>query len=282
VVLAEKQHFAILGFPLEHSQSPRIHQLAFKTFGMNAVYLKREIPPENFDREILQLKEENWRGFNVTIPFKEKILPYLDEVHPVAREIGAVNTILVQGKRWIGFNTDWLGFLRPIESALPRFERCLILGAGGAARAVGFALLQKAPALQELTVANRTLSRAKALVEALQKSKKLHYRARDLGTVHQERQTYDLIVNTTALGMGAMKTMSPLDLSGKCHDRTVVYDLIYNPAETAFLRQARMLGINAVNGLPMLIFQAEEAFKIWTGRSFGEALLRELMETLGN
>ena len=281
-MLAEKQRFAILGFPLEHSRSPQIHQRAFKTFGMDAVYLKREIPPEKFEREILRLKEENWRGFNVTIPFKEKILPYLDEVHPVARKIGAVNTILVRDKRWIGFNTDWQGFLRPIESALSRFERCLILGAGGAARAVGFALLQKASALQELTVANRTLSRANALVDVLQANRKLQYRVLDLPSADQEHRTYDLIVNTTALGMGAMKTMRPLDLRGKCHEHTVVYDLIYNPAETVFLRQARMLGASAINGLPMLIFQAEEAFKIWTGQPFGEALVRELTETVGN
>ena len=171
---ATQQKYAIIGFPLDHSQSPAIHNAAFKTFNMNAVYRTLRIEPQHFVKTIEMLKKEKWGGFNVTIPFKQRILPYLDSIDPLAEKIGAVNTIRVDEQgRWAGFNTDYIGFLKPLQPLVASISSCLIIGAGGAARAVAFGILDRLNP-ETLTILNRTRSNAENLINDLRKYKAIH------------------------------------------------------------------------------------------------------------
>ena len=275
------ERYAILGFPLEHSVSPKIHNRAFNDYGMNAHYGKKAVHPDEFDQVIPRLKKENWRGFNVTIPFKERILPFLDWIEETAKAIGAVNTIKVENGRWLGFNTDWSGFLRPIREELPEFRRCLVLGAGGAARAVTFALVKEVkPEL--LMIANRTKERADTLSDELRK-----FGTREIKTATPDslektgEQLFDLIVNTTSVGMGDLKDQLVVEPAHFAHTKTLVYDLVYKPPLTLFLQHAQHAGLRTINGFPMLIYQAEEAFRIWTGKPYLPETLKVLFQELG-
>ncbi len=269
--------YAILGYPLEHSVSPLLHNRAFKDYGMRAVYQKLAVPPQEFEREIAKIKKEDWQGFNVTIPYKERIIPFLDWIDETARAIGAVNTIKCEAGRWLGFNTDWLGFLRPLAGDLARIKRCLVLGAGGAARAVTFGLIVKGE-VSSLTVANRSLQRAQQLIGDLKAHTSLPLQAIGLQEVASFKEPpFDLIVNTTSVGMNDDQDRLICDPRPLAHAQTIVYDLVYKPPETAFLRRARSAGLRALNGYPMLVYQADEAFKIWTGKPYKSSTLQALL-----
>ncbi len=268
--------YGIIGFPLEHSFSPAIHNRAFAECNIPGRYEKIEIPPERFESVISDLKKENWAGFNVTIPYKTDILPFLDELDVRAEQIGAVNTILVSKKgKWIGFNTDYIGFLRPLIEFKESLKKCLVLGAGGAARAVSIGIASGLT-VRELTIANRTLKKAQELTERLLSFQTLKATACQIEAIPAEK--FDLIVNTTSVGMGRQENDSVLDVRLFAHPKTIVYDLIYNPAETLFLKKARQGGLVTINGLPMLVYQAEEAFKIWTGKGFTKELMDFFLE----
>ncbi len=278
---AQTARYGIIGYPLEHSVSPILHNRAFRDYGMNARYEKVPIAPETFEAHIARMKREDWRGFNVTIPFKERILPLLDWVEETAQAIGAVNTVKCEGSRWLGFNTDWLGFLRPVASDLSDFKRCLILGAGGAARAVAFALVKKGAA-DVLLIANRTKARAEKLARDLRLHGTKTIEATDLETLkNNPAKNFDLIVNTTSLGMNDPGAPLIIDPEPLAHAQTLVYDLIYKPPQTALLLRAKKLGLRTLNGYPMLIYQAEEAFKIWTGKPYLSATVQELLQLGG-
>ena len=275
------ERYAILGFPLEHSVSPKIHNRAFNDYGMNAHYGKKAVHPDEFDQVIPRLKKENWRGFNVTIPFKERILPFLDWIEETAKAIGAVNTIKVENGRWLGFNTDWSGFLRPIQEELPEFRRCLVLGAGGAARAVAFALVKEVKP-EVLMIANRTKKRADALANELRKFGTCEIKTATPDSLEKTgEQLFDLIVNTTSVGMGDLKDQLVVEPAHFAHTKTLVYDLVYKPPLTLFLQHAQHAGLRTINGFPMLIYQAEEAFKIWTGKPYLPETLKALFQELG-
>jgi len=272
------KRFAIIGFPLQHSVSPRLHNRAFKDYGMKATYEKMPIPPEEFEARILQLKREDWGGFNVTIPFKERIIPLLDGVEKTARAIGAVNTIKCDRGRWLGFNTDWLGFLRPIEWKLDDFKHCLILGAGGAARAVAFALI-RLKNVKSLIIANRTMHRAELLVNDLQRfGSTASISAAHLNSLMPfSQQKFDLIVNSTSVGMNDPLATPVIDPKPLAHSKTLIYDLIYKPPETGLLKRAKKLGLRTLNGYAMLVHQANAAFEIWTGKPYLPVTLKSLL-----
>ncbi len=269
--------YAILGYPLEHSVSPLLHNRAFKDYGMRAVYQKLPVSPQEFEREITKIKREDWQGFNVTIPYKERIISFLDWIDETARAIGAVNTIKCKAGRWLGFNTDWLGFLRPLAEDLARIKRCLVLGAGGAARAVTFGLIVKGE-MSSLIVANRSLGRAQQLINDLKAHTSIPLQAISLQKVASDKwPPFDLIVNTTSVGMNDEQSRLICDPLPLAHAQTIVYDLVYKPPETAFLRRARSAGLRALNGYPMLVYQADEAFKIWTGNAYKASTLQALL-----
>ncbi len=267
---------AIIGFPLGHSLSPLIHNTAFEFLGIPARYVKLEIKPHRFDSTIEKLKAEDWLGFNVTIPFKEKILPLLSKTDQNASQIGAVNTIHCNSNLWIGYNTDWLGFLKPLEQRNVFPENCLILGAGGAARAVVFGLL-KLPSTQKLVIANRTMEKAEKIKNDF--NEKL-IQTISLARLDSLNSSFDLIVNTTSVGMKGREVRPLVDLKKVTHQNSTVYDLVYNPLRTVLLRQAETLGLHTIDGLEMLVYQAEAAFKIWTGNEFTKQLLNTIFRKL--
>ncbi len=259
----------LIGYPLKHSISPVFQQAAFDYLGLPVRYEAWETPPEAVAERLARARRPDCLGMNVTIPHKEAVLPALDVVDERARQIGAVNTILNRGGRLIGYNTDADGFLQALRERgqyEPAGKRVVLLGAGGAARAVALGLAWAGVAA--LAIFNRTFERANALagavrslvpgcsVEALPWEKPL-LRDRLAGA--------DLLVNATPIGMRHGQAGSPLPAT-LIPSGAMVYDLVYNPAETQLLRDAARAGARTLNGLPMLVYQGVAAFEIWTGQ----------------
>lgn len=259
----------IFGHPVAHSLSPRMHRAALKAtgFGNKFVYLSFDISPHSLEDAVRAIRVLNIRGVNITIPFKEKIIPYLDQVDAQARIMGAVNTVLNEDGCLKGFNTDGSGFLRAMKEETGKDlkgKRILILGAGGACRALAAVFsLQRS---QEIVIANRSRDRAIAVAEMINK---LGTRATVIGlesqVLRKEAEKADLVINTTPLGM-AGNFESPMGTAASgLHPGQVVCDIVYNPVETVLLKQAKNRGCQIVSGLGMLLFQGAEAFQIWTG-----------------
>jgi len=269
-------NYGVIGYPLDHSFSPQIHNTALEYYGFNSEYLKVEITENNFNQTIQKLKREEWGGFNVTIPYKKKIIPYLDELDPLCERIGAVNTIqIVRKGYWKGYNTDYRGFLNPIDKVLSQLNSCFIIGAGGATHAIGFGLLEFSN-INHIVLVNRTLSRGKELLNKFKNYKLIKYELYELGQIVNLNKKFDIIINTTSIGMGNQTGRVPLDPTLFSSEKTIVYDLIYNPSKTEFLKKAESKNLHTINGLQMLIGQAAESFKIWTGKSFPDEILSKL------
>ncbi|HEM49389.1 MAG TPA: shikimate dehydrogenase [Caldithrix sp.] len=272
--------FALIGFPLGHTFSPTIHNTAFKHYGMDAEYGIIEIQESVFESRIHEIKRKDWAGFNVTIPHKQRIIPFLDELDPIAVKIGAVNTIqLISIDRWKGYNTDYLGFPKPIQSWLDKIETCLFIGAGGAAQAVGFSMLELS-AIEKIVIVDPIQKNAEALLNKLKSHVQKEYQIVDFKLIDKITEKFDIIVNMSPVGMGKMNDKTPIGLKNISHSNSIVYDLIYNPAKTLLLKEADALHLRSINGLPMLIGQAEESFKIWTGRGFNEEIFTKIQSKL--
>lgn len=261
----------LLGYPLGHSLSPIMHGAAFAALGLDAEYSLWETPPAQLAGRVATLREPPFLGANVTIPHKERVVALLDEVSPLARRAGAVNTIVRRGATLRGENTDIGGFLWPLRAggaALDRW-RVTILGAGGAARAVAVALLDAG--VPRLTIANRTVERARALAQALGDER---VEALQLGDswLGGALARSDLVVNATAAGWRA-EDPPPLapDLLQRLPDHALVYDLTYR--RTPLLRAAGARGLATLDGLPMLVEQGALAFQFWTGREAPRAAM---------
>ena len=259
----------IFGYPLSHSLSPAFQQAAFNHHGLDVRYLAWETPPEGLADEVAKLRSGDFIGANVTIPHKESVIALLDEVDPLAQSIGAVNTIVKSAGRLVGHNTDAHGFMRELKEDggfEPTGKRVLLLGAGGAARAAAFALCREGVA--SITIANRNVSRAEALANALHNDAVSVFAAvLDNTTLETVAFESDLIVNCTSVGMRHGDTEGQTPLSGGIiSHEAVVMDMVYNPQNTPFLFGARSAGATALGGLPMLIYQGAAAFEMWTGR----------------
>lgn len=257
----------IFGYPLSHSLSPAFQQAAFNYYGLDVRYLAWETPPEALAEEVSKLRSGDFVGANVTIPHKESVIALLDEVDPLAQAIGAVNTIVKREGRLVGYNTDASGFMRELTEDggfEPVGKRALLLGAGGAARAAAFALCREGVA--SITIANRNVSRAEALAEALHNDAVSVLAAQlDDMTLEPVALESDLIVNCTSVGMRHSETEGQTPLSGGIipHE-AVALDMVYNPQNTPFLAGARNAGATALGGMPMLIYQGAAAFEMWT------------------
>ncbi len=267
--------YGVIGYPLAHSISPNIHNMAFSGLNIDASYTKIEIPTDSLKHKILQLKTEKWSGFNVTIPFKEKIIDFLDEIDPISEKIGAINTIKIVNNKWIGYNTDYIGFIRPLQSEIQHLKSALVIGAGGAAKAVVYSLIEKTT-ISTIFIINRTRIRAEQLAAEIEYSRRINLNVIPLSETGNVAQSIELIVNATNVGMGMLADETPINIPIKASN-SIVYDLIYNPKKTKLLRLAELNGHKIINGLPMLVFQAEESFKIWTGKSFPEAVVRHYL-----
>lgn len=252
----------LVGLPVMHSVSPHMHNAAFRTAGVNGVYLPLEVRDVKtfFQRMVHpRTRELDWnlRGLSVTAPHKSAVLEFLDWIEPNAEEIGAVNTIVVDNDKLRGFNTDAAGFIEPLLNVVDSFDglRAAIIGAGGAARAATWALLQQNA---KVTVFARDVAKARALGQVFDVSYQSLSSAAFAG--------YDLVINATPLGSGEFIDQAPATAEQLAGARCV-YDLVYNPIETRLLKEASKAGCKTVRGLEMLVAQARNQFELWTGRS---------------
>ena len=266
-VSAKTKVVGIIGSPVSHSLSPAMHNAAFAASGLDWVYVPFPVAPGRLPAAVAGLKALGVAGFNVTIPHKVAILPLLDRISPEAELIGAVNTVSLKDGLLTGFNTDGIGLLAALGAQLgfsAAGRSILVLGAGGAARSALAALAGAGAA--RLDVANRSPEKALELVRLLAKrATKAALSAVSLQRLAEQEflQGFDLIVNTTSVGM-ANDAFGGLELSG-LKPGLAVYDMVYAPPVTPLLAQARSLGIPAANGIGMLVAQGEAAFAIWTG-----------------
>ncbi|HUW64600.1 MAG TPA: shikimate dehydrogenase [Spirochaetia bacterium] len=268
----------LFGYPVGHTLSPAMHNAAFACLGLDWVYLPFAVPPANLAEGIAGVRALNLAGVNLTVPHKETVLPLLDNLAPGARAIGAVNTVVNRDGVLTGHNTDADGFLRALQEEAgfhPRGRTVLILGAGGAARAVavGCALA----GAREIWVANRTLDRGAALAAHVDGLAGVRARgicwtgAPDLEPVVDRA---DLVVQATSQGMYPRSGESPAFPFAALRRGTYVTDVVYNPAETAFLSAARQCGAQVLGGLEMLLYQGAMAFSLWTGHPAPVGVMR--------
>lgn len=262
---------ALIGYPLEHSISPAFQQPAFDHLGLDVRYQKWETPEPGLAAAVDRLRDPSVLGANVTIPWKEKVMPLLDESSDTAARIGAVNTVVNRDGRLMGFNTDAEGFVSALlEGAGYRLRnrKVVVLGAGGAARAVVFALLNEE--VTSVTVFNRSNERSRLLVRSFARSAgRIPLEAPPWEELAESRALRDcnLVVNCTSMGMkhGDVESQSPL-MAGDIPADALVCDLVYNPQETPLLREARKAGAATLGGLWMLVHQGAASFELWTGQ----------------
>jgi len=250
---------ALIGYPLGHTLSPAMHNAGYKYLGLDYEYVALEVPPEDLSQAVDGLRALHFAGFNVTIPHKEKVVPLLDEITPLARQIGAVNTVQNQEGKLIGFNTDGPGFIESLHQDArfdPKGKKAVILGAGGAGRAVALSLLQNEA--KEIVLYDAIAEKAEKLAENIAQKA-----SQDL---QKEINRADLLVNCSPIGMHPKTGESPLPESIKLHRKLMVYDIVYNPAETKLLRSAKAAGAKAFSGLGMLVRQGALAFTVFTGK----------------
>ena len=258
-ITASTRLAAVIGDPVRHSLSPTIHNAAFGACGIDAVYVAMPVAAGDAPQAIQAMRAFDWMGLSVTMPHKHAVMQACDELTPTAQRLGAVNCVFWRGDKIVGDSTDGQGFVRGLQADLGTTldgSRCVLVGAGGAAGAVAESL--GLAGASDVAVINRTEQKAQA-VAALAGS------AGRVGSVDDLRQA-DVVINATPLGMGSTDLVDqvPFDVA-ILGDDAVVSDLIYHPAETRLLAQARSRGLRAQNGLPMLVHQAVVAFEHWTG-----------------
>ena len=247
-----KKYF-VIGNPIDHSLSPKLHNYWIKENKIDAVYDKKKIVENDLKTIISEFKEKKIDGINVTVPFKKKIIPYLDKLSLEAEQTQSVNTITLNNDNLVGHNTDIAGFTKAIKNLNfnIRGKKAFILGAGGVVPSIIFAL--KKMNLSQIIVSNRTKKKAEDL-----KSQFHNLEVLDWG----ETIDCDVIINATSLGLNK----EPINLDFSSYDNNkLFYDVIYNPLETNFLKEAKNLGNKTENGKLMFVYQAAEAFKIWHG-----------------
>ena len=258
----ETARFAVLGQSLPHTWSPYIHNSLFDAAGLDAVYLPVTVPPERLG-SVTDVFRSCFSGFNVTIPYKEKILPFLDDVDEAARVCGAVNTVEIRNGRMIGHITDGLGMLRAIEEKGVETHQAdvLILGGGGAARVAGYAFLSRGG---RVTFAVRDAQKGNALAHALAQTQQDGLHRLSVRPLADCAEAHDILINCTPVGMYPHVDACPVsaDAIARCR---AVFDAVYNPRETRLLALARQNGLPAIEGLGMLFYQAVEAQKFWFG-----------------
>lgn len=266
------QIVGVFGSPIAHTASPAMHNAAFAALKMNWVYLAFHVEPQNLRAALAGVRDMNFRGVNLTIPHKMLALDAIDEVDPEARKLGAVNTVVVEAGKLRGCNTDGYGFSKAIKEDFDmtlKGKRILILGAGGAGRAIAVQCVTEGAA--KVTVANRTQSKTQLLaagagVEAVGlTSQEL---ARALTQV-------DLLVNATSVGLKPGETL-PLPPDALT-PRLAVFDTIYRPVETLLVQQANAAGAKVANGLSMLLYQGAKSFELWTKRKAPLAVMRRAL-----
>lgn len=261
-------NFGLIGYPVKHSLSPWIHEQFMKRADIDGAYQLFGIEPEADLRDnINRLKENGINGFNVTVPYKEKVMPLLDEIDVEAKQIGAVNTVLLKNNQWIGYNTDGKGYVRSLKHYYPALEKerakkTLLLGAGGAARGIYYALMKDG--FPQVDIANRTEQSAIDIVSL--NNGEMKSDVLSLEQAENELHTYDLIIQTTTVGMTPNDQQSVISLKN-LQKETIVSDIVYQPIKTKILQEAENKHANIHHGHTMLLYQAQYAFEIWTNKT---------------
>ncbi|MBI4428656.1 MAG: shikimate dehydrogenase [Ignavibacteriales bacterium] len=267
---------AVIGHPIQHSFSPVMHNTAFQALGLNFLYASYDIEPSGLKDAVHDMKKLGFAGFNVTLPHKETIIPLLDELDFESKSVGAVNTVTIQKGRLIGYNTDVYGALKSLEPHRQAIEekKVLVLGSGGASRAVLYALKKyfKPP---EIVIAARSQGKANSLAAFL---KIENATVIDYSLATSSSKQYSLIVNATPVGMFPKSEASPLSDTFQFVSHQIVFDLIYRPLETTLLKRAKAARAKIIRGLEMFIHQGAKAFEIWTGERMPVEEVRKALE----
>ncbi|MBB4825791.1 shikimate dehydrogenase [Sporosarcina luteola] len=267
-----KKWFAVIGDPIAQSMSPDMHSHWFAKNGLDAVYIPVHVTADRLEQAVRSLRELGCSGWNVTVPHKSAIIEYLDDIDPYARKMGAVNTVRVmEDGSLFGMNTDGIGFVRSLEEQFAesgKGQEVLLIGAGGAARGIGYALVSEG--YGPITCVNRTYAKAERLAG------ELHAGTMPIEDAAEQIAKFGLIIQTTSVGMNFAENGMPLD-PARIKPETVVCDIIYNPLETQFLEQARKAGGLTMNGVGMFVHQGARSFESWTGM---EPDTKQMIETI--
>ncbi|RLL48016.1 shikimate dehydrogenase [Oceanobacillus piezotolerans] len=273
--------FALIGYPIKHSLSPWIHEEFLRKANLQGSYQINEIPLEgNFKEEILKLKEQQVDGFNVTVPYKQKIIPFLDKIDESVEKVGAVNTVAYEKGKWVGYNTDGMGYVRSLESKfsdslLNKEQRILLLGAGGAARGIFHGLIDNG--FRYIDFANRTMDKALSIRNST--AKPIHSNIMTLEEVEKHIHSYDMIIQTTSVGMNPNSEQSIINLEN-IRAGSIISDIVYQPIKTKFLKLGENYGGRIHFGHTMLLYQAQLAFEIWTGKKVKADTMDEKLQQI--
>lgn len=267
----------VMGHPISHSFSPAIHNAALNDAKLDYAYLPLEVPAESLKNTLRWIRTLNFRGFNVTIPHKNNILPLLDEVTEEAKKVGAVNTVVNDRGKLTGYNTDIIGFVAGLLEAgfVAENKNAVILGSGGATRAVLSGLIKEK--IAKVTIVARNFEKAKNLAANFNDFENISFANFTDNAYKDALSSADIVVNTTPLGMFPnVENMPPIDFS-VVKKSALVYDIIYTPEETKFLREAKANGLSAQNGETMLVEQGAAAFRLWTGEEPNVDLMKKTL-----
>ncbi|MBH0166310.1 shikimate dehydrogenase [Fictibacillus sp. 7GRE50] len=252
----------VIGDPIDHSLSPVMQEAAFQQTGISGAYEKKRVPSDELEAFVNFLKDSHYAGCNITIPHKVSILPFLDEIDEEAKEIGAVNTVVNKDGKLIGYNTDGKGFLLSLKEKTrkPLSDlNVLLIGAGGAARSIAYALSKEGP--KYMAIANRSEGRLRSLLKDLKDER---IEGMSLQRAEENLARFDVLINTTNAGMHPDTESVPLNLN-LLKTGAVVSDIVYNPLTTRWLKEAEEKGATTDNGVSMLVMQGAMAFEKWTG-----------------
>jgi len=275
MITSKTQLVGLFGHPVSHSQSPMMHNAAFAEMGLGFAYVAFDVDPADLVEAVRGIRALGLKGINVTIPHKVAIMPMLDEIDPLAKRIGAVNTVVINDGRLIGYNTDGMGYVRSLveETGIVLDQQIVtMVGAGGAARAVAFTLAEKG--VKEIRIINRSRERAQILAEHV--GTIVPTKIVEQGDGMDAIADSSLLINTTSIGMLPNVQEMPVPPEW-LHNKLTVSDLIYNPLETRLLGEARAIGATVHSGVGMFVNQGALAFELWTGQQAPTEAMREIV-----
>ena len=270
---------AVVANPIKHSISPFIHNRAFEATNTNGVYLAWEIEGTDLAETVANIRRYQMFGINLSMPYKEQVIPYLDQLSEEARLIGAVNTVVNREGTLIGYNTDGKGFFKSLPSFKISGKRMVLLGAGGAAKAILAQAILDGVSQVSVFVRSTSIEKTRPYLEKLQNETGFKvdlFALEDVQDLQDSITKADLLVNATSVGMDEVSLPIPRKIV--LSEKILVADVIYQPFETPFLKWARNQGNQSINGLGMLLYQAAEAFQLWTGKEMPTDQIWELLK----
>ena len=270
---------AVVANPIKHSISPFIHNRAFEATNTNGVYLAWEVEGTDLAETVANIRRYQMFGINLSMPYKEQVIPYLDQLSEEARLIGAVNTVVNREGTLIGYNTDGKGFFKSLPSFKISGKRMVLLGAGGAAKAILAQAILDGVSQVSVFVRSASIEKTRPYLEKLQNETGFKvdlFALEDVSELQARIIDSDLLVNATSVGMDGVSL--PIPASVALPEKLLVADVIYQPFETPFLKWARNQGNQSINGLGMLLYQAAEAFEFWTGKEMPTDQIWELLK----